>query len=253
MRLKLLFTAFCALAVTVASAQSVDEIIANYFENTGGVDNWKKLETIKMVGTVPSPQGDFPFIMYSAKPNKFKVEIDFQGVVMIPQAYDGTTAWRLMPFTGETNAVKFTDEETKEFADQAEFEPLYMNYKEKGHEISLDGTEEVDGVECFKLVVNRNKNNEKDQSVEYHFFDTENFVPIMTRTTAKTGPAKGMETETYLSDYQETDAGVIMPFYMESRTGDFPAQKIITKTITFNEKFEDSVFAFPEKSEEENK
>ena len=29
-------------------SQSVDEIIDNYFENTGGIDQWRKLKGVKM-------------------------------------------------------------------------------------------------------------------------------------------------------------------------------------------------------------
>ena len=29
-------------------SQSVDEIIDNYFENTGGIDEWRKLKGVKM-------------------------------------------------------------------------------------------------------------------------------------------------------------------------------------------------------------
>ncbi|RMG24105.1 MAG: hypothetical protein D6730_13195 [Bacteroidetes bacterium] len=235
-------------------AQTVDEIIANYFENTGGIDTWKNLQTIKMTGTVPSPQGDFPFTIYNKRPNKTKLEIDIQGNKLIPQAFDGKVAWGLNPFAGGTTAQKLPEDMTKIMEEQAEFDPIYLNYKEKGHEITLEGKEEIDGVECFKLKVERNKNNEREAYTEYHFFDTENFVPIMYRTPVRLGPSKGMETETYLSDYQEVEGGLIMPFYIESRTNGQVGQKIVIETITVNEDLPDELFAYPEtKTEEETK
>ena len=44
-RILVLIVIVCSYSV---NAQTVDEIISNYFENTGGVENWEKIEGIKM-------------------------------------------------------------------------------------------------------------------------------------------------------------------------------------------------------------
>ncbi len=258
--MKLLKSSFFISAILFAmtvQAQTVDEILANYFENTGGLENWEKMESMKSIGKVPSPQGDFPFVIYAKKPNKMKLEIDIQGKVIIPQAYDGEIAWSFNPLQGGTVAQKMPEEQVKEMADQAEFEPPYFNYKEKGHEIIQEGEEEIDGVLCFKIKLVKNKNNDKEERTEYYFFDKENFVPIMQRSMVQTGPAKGMESETYLSDYQETNGGVIMPYYIEARVNGQVVQKIVIDSIMINFPIADSIFTFPETSsvekEEENK
>jgi hypothetical protein len=36
------------------SAQSVDEILAKYFENTGGIQNWRNLKSLKFIGKAVS-------------------------------------------------------------------------------------------------------------------------------------------------------------------------------------------------------
>ncbi|MCT4622396.1 MAG: outer membrane lipoprotein-sorting protein [Schleiferiaceae bacterium] len=238
----LLTLSFSVLSI---KAITVDEILKNYFENTGGVALWQKMQTVKMEGNVPSPQGDFPFIFYQKTPNKLKVEVDIQGKKMIPQCYDGKIGWTLNPFAGGSTASKMTEEEIKELEEEAVFEPEYINYKEKGHEITLEGEEVIDGVNCYKLKVHKNKNNDKDDSVEYHYFDTENFVPIMTSTTVKTGPSKGTVTETYYSDYQETEFGVIMPYYMETKMSGQTVSTIVIENVIVNGEMEDSLFEMP--------
>ena len=42
-----LLTAFLFMISTSFNAQTVDEIIENYIENTGGADNWRKVKSIK--------------------------------------------------------------------------------------------------------------------------------------------------------------------------------------------------------------
>jgi outer membrane lipoprotein-sorting protein len=233
-------TAFSAQAITV------DEILANYFENTGGKALWEQMKTMKMTGSVPSPQGDFPFVVFSKSPNKMKVEVDIQGMQMIPQCYDGEVAWSINPFAGGKAATKMAGEDAKETAEQAIFEPEYFNYAKKGHAITLEGEEIVDGVECYKLKVHKYKDNPEKEAVEFHFFDKENFVPIMVRSTIGFGEMKGTVTEDYFSDYQETEYGVIMPYYLETKMEGQVMNKIVVERIEINIEVEDDIFEMPE-------
>ena len=242
MKLRLTFIAAVLFTAPVFS-QSVDEIINGYLEITN--TDWNKLESMKMEGSIAFGEMSVPFVVYAKKPNKIKVEADFQGQQLVPQAYDGTTAWRFVPFQGDQSPQKLTEEETKQTQEDAQFEPRYVNYKEKGHVITLDGTEEVDGVECYKLKLEANKNNDKDSYVEFYFFDTEENVLIMQRSYIKTGPMTGQAVETFFSDYQETDSGVIMPYYQEQRMNEQVGQKFTVTKISMNEEIEDDVFAFP--------
>ena len=46
-----LFTLISLLTVSL-NAQSVDEIIENYFENTGGAENWENVQGMKMNASI---------------------------------------------------------------------------------------------------------------------------------------------------------------------------------------------------------
>ena len=248
MKLRLVLVAAFAFVAMSVQAQDVDEILANYFENTGGLEAWNGLQSMKINAKMPTPQGDFPFVIYAKRPDKSKVEIDVQGTKIV-QAFDGSVAWALNPLQGGTAPQKLDENMTIQMKDQSQFDPVYLNYSKKGHEITLQGTEEIDGVECYKLQVVKYKGNEKEESTEYHFFDSENFVPIMIRQTTMTGPLKGQESETFLSDYQETDAGVIMPFYNETRVNGQPVQTLVIASVVANEDMSDDMFAFPSENE----
>ena len=166
---------------------------------------------------------EFPVEMYEKAPNKVKMVVTVQGTQLIPQAYDGVDAWALNPFAGGKDPVKLDEEQSKELRDE-EFEDDFIDYKKKGHEVTLDGTEEIDGVKCYKLKLVRNKNNPKEDITEIHYFDAENFVPIVQATYIRTGPAKGQEVRTYLSDYQEVE-GLMFPFSMEQKVNGQTAMK----------------------------
>jgi outer membrane lipoprotein-sorting protein len=225
-------------------AQTADEILAKYLETTGGVQNWKALKTMKATGKMSMQGMDLDFIMTNKVPNKVHIVIKVQGQEIV-QAYDGIDAWMLNPLAGGKEPVKLPEEQAKQFTEE-ELEDEFIDYKKKGHEVKLLGKEEVDGTSCYKIELIKNKNNDKEDVTEIHYFDAENFVPIMTKSYARSGPSKGQEAQTYLSDYQEVN-GLMMPFSMETKSNGQTVQKMTFQKITTNESVEDTLFAFPKK------
>lgn len=238
----ILAIAFMACAL-LSNGQTADDILAKYFENTGGLEKWKALKSMKIEGKAPTPQGEFPVTMYQKAPNKGKLVVNVQGKEIVQYSYDGTTAWTLNPFAGGTDPVKLDEEQTKELSEES-IEDDFIDYKKKGHAVTLEGKEEIDGVQCFKLKLEKNKNNDKEDITEIHYFDTENYVPIMRKAYVRVGPAKGTEIQSFLSDYQEVD-GLMIPFSMEQKVNGTPVMKIVMEKVTINQPIEDSVFAFP--------
>lgn len=244
MKKRSLLIIFALLSAATIHAQTADEILAKYFENTGGLDNWKKLSTMKVDGKMNMQGMDFNFTLLSKRPNKQKVEVNVQGTQII-QAYDGTDAWMINPFAGGTEPTKMPEDQAKDFTSQ-KFEDEFVDYKTKGHEVTLLGEEEVDGTACYKVQLVKNKNNDQEDITEIHYFDKENFVPILRVNYALSGPAKGQEVKTYLSDYMEVD-GFMIPSYMESKVDGQSIQKMTFVKVVMNEPIEDTAFTFPKK------
>jgi outer membrane lipoprotein-sorting protein len=249
MKLKSLLTSLALLMFISLQAQtqkplSIDEILSKYFAAVGGVDKWKALKSRTSVGKAFFGQ-EFPMTVYEMAPNKQKTVINVQGTELMLNCYDGKDAWMLNPLQGGKDPVKLDDEQAKDVKDE-EFEDDFIDYAKKGHEATLEGTEEIDGVKCYKVKLVRNKNNPKDDSTEIHYFDAENFVPIVVVAYIKAGPAKGTEVKNYLSDYQEVN-GLMFPFSMEQKVNGQTAAKITIEKITLNDIKDESIFAFPKK------
>jgi len=232
----------CLLGI---KAQTVDEVISKYIQSIGGADKLKSHTSIIAIGKAPTPQGDFPFELYQKKPNKIKVVIDIMGKKMVAQAYDGETAWMLNPFMGET-AQKLPDDQAKSIIDDAELEDPFLDYAAKGHEVTLEGTEDVQGVQCNKVKLIKYKGNPDKESTQYYYFDKENFVPVMIKSSIKVGDQAGQEIETYLSDYQEVEGGMVMPFSFEVKMAGQVVQSMVFEKVTINSDIADEEFKFPE-------
>ena len=235
-----LFTLIAFLfAGTSAQAQGVDEILNKYFELTGTHEVWAGKTNMKITGTSENMGMTFPLIVYSMRPNLQKVEVNIQGQQYV-EAFDGETAWTINPFMGSPDPVKKTDDEAKEAAKNM-FEDELMNWKEKGHALTVEGTEEVDGTETIKLKLVKKSGDEV-----LYFFDAENYVPIMFRSYISAGPMKGKAIDTYVSDYQEV-GDVLVPFAMEQKMDGQTVMKMQATKVEFNVPLEKEAFGIPVK------
>ena len=90
---KFFLLALVLLAASFSNAQTADEILAKYFENTGGVDKWKTLSGIKMSAKVNQMGMDIPLTIYQMKDGRTATIINFQGKEIKQGVFDGTNLW----------------------------------------------------------------------------------------------------------------------------------------------------------------
>ena len=249
----LILTAFVFIISTSFNAQTVNEIIENYIENTGGVENWQKVKSIKMNMSVNQMGMDIPIEQYSSAERTY-TKISLQGQEIMQGVFDGKTLWSTNFMSMKAEKSNQEDIENVKNA-LNEFPDPFLNYKEKGYTAELMGTETLEGSDVFKVKLTKKPNlvdGEEVPNVTIYYFDAENFVPIMTHQEMTEGPAKGTIMEGKMSDYQEVD-GLYMPFSMTQGIKDQPGQAVIIKSIEINTVVDDSNFKFPETvSEEEN-
>ena len=245
-RLFVLVTLICSYTI---NAQTVDEIIDNYFENTGGVENWEKIEGVKMSAKVNQGGMEIPIEIVQLKSGKMMTTINFQGQSIKQGVFDGEVLWSTNFMTQK--AEKSDEEATNMVKNEMnQFPDPFLNYKEKGFTAELVGTETVDGSETFKIKLTTTPNiieGKEVPSIAYYFFDNENFVPIQVHEEITVGPGKGMVSEIKLSDYQEA-GNVYMPFSMTQGVKGQPGSPITMDSIEINPTVDDSEFAFPEEN-----
>jgi len=249
-RILVLIVIVCSYSV---NAQTVDEIISNYFENTGGVENWEKIEGIKMSAKVNQGGMEIPIEIVQLKNGKMMTTINFQGQSIKQGVFDGEVLWST---NFMTQKAEKSDEETTNMVknEMNQFPDPFLNYKEKGFTAELMGTETVDGAETFKIKLTTTPNiieGKEVPSISYYFFDNENFVPIQVQEEIMDGPGKGMVSEVKMSDYQEA-GGIYMPYSMTQGVKGQPGAPITMDSIEINPTIDDSEFAFPEEVPEEN-
>ena len=247
----LLFVLAVSASITVNS-QTVDEIITNYFENTGGMENWGKLEGIQMSAKVNQGGMEIPLEITQLKNGNQMTVINFQGLELKQGVFDGEVLWNT---NFQTQKAEKSDQESTDNMklEAKDFPDAFFNYKEKGYTVELLGKEDLEGTETFKIKLTKKPMTVDGKEVEnssVYFFDAENFVPIVIHSEIRMGPNKGMTSEIKLSDYQEVD-GLYFPFSMVQGIKDDIGQPITMEKIELNPTLDASAFKFPEEITEE--
>jgi outer membrane lipoprotein-sorting protein len=247
MKRKLIFTLLTVACAFIAQAQTADEIIAKYFENTGGIAKWKALEGIKMTAKVNQGGMEIPLVITQLKDGRQMTKVNFQGKDIMQGVYDGTTLWshNFMNMKAEKSDAEATENFKK---DIGEFPDPFLTYKERGLKVELLGKETIDGTETFKIKLTKKPikvDGKETENITFYYFDAENFVPLMAESEVKSGPGKGQIRQSKMSDYQEVN-GLMMPFSMVQGAKGGPSEPPLTiSAIELNPKVDAAAFAFP--------
>lgn len=248
--MKHLFTLVLAVVLTLPQltlAQDLDEILDNYFENTGGWAHWEALEGIKMTAKINQMGMEIPLEIIQLKSGKQMTVINFQGQQIKQGVFDGQVLWSINMMTqkAEKSDQETTDNIKREMGD---FPDPFLNYQAKGYTAELLGTEEIDGAECYKIKLTKKPlivDGQEVDNVSFYYFDMDNFVPIAVQSEIKAGPAKGQMSEVKMSDYQEV-SGYYFPFSMIQGLKGQEGQAITFDQIEVNPQVDEAEFVFPE-------
>jgi len=231
--------ALLAPIAPIASAQTVDELIAKNVEAKGGLAKIKAVKSQRATGKmIMGPGMEAPIVMMSKRPTSTRMEFTVQGMTGL-RVYDGKTAWMSMPFMGKKEPEVMPPDEAKMIEEQADFDGPLMDYKEKGHTVELLGKEQVEGADAYKLKLSL-----KNGSVRHVYLDVETYLEIKMESKRMIRGTE-VETESYMSDYKEV-GGMMMAHVMEQGAKGAPQrQKFVIEKVELNLELADSLFAMP--------
>lgn len=231
----MLVVAFITIAV---HAQSLDDVLKQHFKAIGQKEV-AKTETIKATGKLVQMGIEIPFIMYQKRPGSMRTEGTFQGMTFV-QAYNGMDGFTINPFSGSTEPQPLSPDELKSMKVQSDMDGMLWNYEEKGNTLALDGKEDVEGTECYKIKIISKEGDEY-----WYFIDTDSYMNIKTTSKVMVQGAQ-VESDTYMSNFMEV-SGITMPGKIENRYNGETTVVINIENYEMNVPLEDSLFAPPSK------
>lgn len=220
--MKKLLIVFVLIISQLSFAQTAKEIIDKNIELSGGLTNWKLLNSVFLQGKVIlGIKDEYPIKIYQQRPNLTKTVITIGGKDTAIEGYDGTKGYAMNYATNKL-------QEYKEYIPES-FDNDFIDWENKGFEAKYLGKEKVGEIYCHKVELTKNVNK------NYYFFDTKTFMLLK--------EIKKDETLTY-SDYKKV-GNLMMPFRLESssakKDGDYV---MLLNKVEINKVFPANNFKF---------
>jgi hypothetical protein len=234
--------AFAAAHRAPVGDLSADEIVARSVAARGGIDAWRKVETMVWTGHIESvhaPLPSMPFRMDQKRPNRTRLQIEAPGSRSV-RAFDGTRGWKVRAAGGRPEVQPFTAQElTYAQAGHGIDGPL-VDHAAKGNVVSLAGVDELGDRKAYHLKLRLAKGGDEDVWV-----DAETFLEVRHDRMAP-GPAGAPRrvSATY-GDYRAVE-GLKVPFLIQ--TGGGPGatpDRMQIERVVLNAPLDDASFANP--------
>lgn len=220
--MKKLLIVFVLIISQLSFAQTAKEIIDKNIELSGGLTNWKLLNSVLLQGKVIlGIKDEYPIKIYQQRPNLTKTVITIGNKETAIEGYDGSKGYAM---NYATNKIQ----EYKEYVPES-FDNDFIDWENKGFEAKYLGKEKVGEIYCHKVELTKNVNK------NYYYFDTRSFMLLK--------EIKKDETLTY-SDYKKV-GNLMMPFRLESssakKDGDYV---MLLNKVEINKVFPANSFKF---------
>lgn len=143
-------------------AQNAEEIVAKNIEVSGGLTNWKKLNSIKLKGIVNLNLGEsFPVEIIQKRENLTKTIFTINNKKQVIEGYDGKKAYQMNFSTNKIETLTSYQPES--------FESDLINYKEKGFKMEYVEQTKVYNSTCYKVKFT------KENKTTFYYFNVKNY------------------------------------------------------------------------------
>ncbi len=233
---RFLITLYSLVLSVSISAQELEKILDDHYK-ASAQDKMKKIETIITSGENEYSMAGISstFIMYQGRPNKIRVQGEFQGSQVI-RTFNGQTGWMYAPKMGITEPKEMKGEELETILNQSDFENPLWNYQEKGHTLELVGASEDGSAHHLKLTTDRDELN--------FYIDKKSHLVCSIKSTQVMGGAE-KEIEVVLKDFK-TSKGIPMAHYILTMMDGEVVTTIHIEKVEYNKKLDPSLFEKPE-------
>ena len=177
----------------IVSAQTAKEIIEKNIELSGGLTNWKLLNSITLQGRLTLGINDnYPIKIFQERPNLTKTVITINKKETAIEGYDGKKGY----------AMNYATNKLQEYPNYVaeSFDTDFIDWESKGFEANYLGKEKVGETVCHKVELIKNVNK------TLYYFDVKTYMLLK--------EVKSDEALLY-SDYRKIGS-LMMPYRIES-------------------------------------
>jgi len=238
--MKKIFFALVSFAFLSAGAQTVDEVIQKYAANLGGLEAFNKIKTAKFTGIFSTQGNDLPITtqMINGKASRTDVNVEMMNTKVI-SVYNNGKGWKQNPFAGATTPTEVTGAELNDLKPQSMLSSALMDYKARGHQVELQGQEDVEGNKAFKIKLT----NKDDGKVTTYYIKAADYSMIKS-VSDRDIQGQTVAVETWYSDIKEINGIKFFMTRIQKMNGEeFQSTKY--ENIELNVTIDEKIFDMP--------
>jgi hypothetical protein len=225
------------VSITIAKAQSADDIIAKHIDAVGGKDKVSQITSVYIESNTNVMNMDAPTKTYIVPGKGYRTESDFNGQKLV-QTITDKGGWSINPFMGGTDATAMPDDEYQLRYDELFAVDPLVNYAADGAKVELQGQEKVGDVNAYKIKYT----NKFGKDVTFYIDPTTYYI---TETSAHaTVQGQDVTVTTNFSNYQKTDYGITMANSINADMGQFQLAVTVQKVV-INQPVDATLFDMP--------
>lgn len=229
--IKLSIVVSVLFAAISASAQNADEILQKHEKAIGGTENWDKIKTVKMTGSMSMQGMDLGLTQTMILGKAMRTDITVMGITGFT-IVTTTQGWMYMPFQGQTKVDTMKPEMVMAAQKQLDIKSnQLLDYKTNGTRAEYVGTDTVNGNTCFKI-----KFTDKEGNESTSYFDKNTYYLVRTENKLKSD-SEEMEVAVLYDKYKKMDEGVVMPMSVTAQ-----GAEITFTSIELNKPVDEKVF-----------
>ncbi len=221
------------LGLSFLSAVTLQDVLNKNYKAKGGLEKLRAIKTIHAVGKITAQGMEMPFETWMKMPDKIRMETTVQGQKIV-QAYDGKTAWWIMPMISP-EPQPMPPQQAEQFKEQNWFKDPLIYYKDLGYKIEFLGEGEFEGNPVYKIKLTK-----PNGEIMIYYIDKETGLELKMDFHGKR-QGREITAETVFGDYNQVN-GITYPFYIETRSGGKVVSQVTISKIEINIPVDDSIF-----------
>ena len=226
-----------------AAELSPAEIVARTAAARGGLEAWRKVQTMVWTGHVESAHAPTPsltFELEQKRPNKTRLALQGPGGGKSMRVFDGLRGWKLHASGGRPEVQPYAPQELMFARAGHGIDGPLLDHAAKGDPATLEGVDDLGGRKAYHLVM-RLANGSKEEV----WVDAETWLEVRydRMVEAKGSPARPVTVR--YGDYRTVE-GLKIPFLIETASGQgMPPDRMRIERVVLNAPLDDGMFANP--------
>ena len=227
------FAVCVCLTASLASGQTVDELLASNLQAKGGLDALRAVTSVRQTSILSIQGAEASVVVYSMRPNFVRQEVALAGRTVV-NAFDGAVAWALNGMWGVETPRILSGSEADALRRQASFDGLLVDSQADGHRVELLGVETLGERDVYHLrIIN------DTYEVQHSYLDVATSLEVKLVSETAVG-----RFEQEFSDYREID-GVRIPFVIKTSLNGRPQSEVTVTEVVLNVALDKTLFTFP--------